>query len=182
MKGEPAVERWRHLRAIGLLPGVVAVVIPTLLVTATGIRLGWGLAAPWSGMLVAVGLVLIGLGLHLMRLSIGLFHRVGSGTLAPWDPPRRFVVEGIYRHVRNPMISGVFAILLGEAALLGCPALVLWFLLFACANAVYIPLVEEPGLVRRFGDDYRLYRRHVPRWIPRLRPWDGLAASERDAS
>jgi len=42
-------------------------------------------------------------------------------------------------------------------------------------NAIYIPLVEEPGLERRFGDDYFLYKKNVPRWIPRLRPWEGLS-------
>ncbi len=39
---------------------------------------------------------------------------------------------------------------------------------------VYIPLIEEPGLARRFGDDYRLYKNNVPRWLPRLTPWKAL--------
>jgi protein-S-isoprenylcysteine O-methyltransferase Ste14 len=43
--------------------------------------------------------------------------------------------------------------------------------IFAATNAIYFPLVEEPGLGRRFGRDYEEYRRHVPRWVPRLRPW-----------
>jgi protein-S-isoprenylcysteine O-methyltransferase Ste14 len=82
------------------------------------------------------------------------------------------VVLGPYRRVRNPMISGVMALVLGEAALFGSLGLFLFFAIFAAINAVYIPLVEEPGLVRRFGEDYRAYRRAVPRWIPRRRPWD----------
>jgi protein-S-isoprenylcysteine O-methyltransferase Ste14 len=36
---------------------------------------------------------------------------------------------------------------------------------------VYIPLLEEPLLLERFGDGYREYCRHVPRLLPRLRPW-----------
>jgi protein-S-isoprenylcysteine O-methyltransferase Ste14 len=98
-----------------------------------------------------------------------LFARVGEGTLAPWDPTRKLVVRGPYRHVRNPMITGVLAILLGEAALFGSWPLLVWAFGFFALNAIYMPLVEEPGLVRRFGDDYVRYRRNVPRWLPRLR-------------
>jgi protein-S-isoprenylcysteine O-methyltransferase Ste14 len=69
------------------------------------------------------------------------------------------------------MISGVFFILLGEAILVGSIPLASWLILFVLLNLIYIPLFEEPGLERRFGDDYRLYKQHVPRWIPRLRAW-----------
>jgi protein-S-isoprenylcysteine O-methyltransferase Ste14 len=88
------------------------------------------------------------------------------------------VVQGPYRHVRNPMISGVLGVLLGESALLGSLPLLAWSGVFWLANAVYIPLVEERGLEDRFGDDYRAYREHVPRWLPRLSPWQGLAPAE----
>jgi len=44
-------------------------------------------------------------------------------------------------------------------------------------NAAYIPLLEEPMLVNRFGDDYVTYERNVPRWIPRLTPWEGEAGT-----
>ena len=70
-----------------------------------------------------------------MQRTISLFARVGQGTLAPWDPTQRLVVLGPYRHVRNPMISGVLAILLGEAALLGSPPLLVWFGAFFAVNA-----------------------------------------------
>ena len=71
------------------------------------------------------------------------------------------------------MISGVLFNLLGEALLFGSPAIGLWFALFFLGNAIYIPLSEEPGLERRFGDAYRSYKAAVPRWIPRLTPWQG---------
>jgi protein-S-isoprenylcysteine O-methyltransferase Ste14 len=80
-------------------------------------------------------------------------------------------VRGPYRYVRNPMISGVLFVLLGEAALAGSLPLLLWFGLVFAINAVYLPLVEEPGLSRRFGDDYATYKANVPRWVPRIRPW-----------
>ena len=66
-------------------------------------------------------------------------------------------MQGPYRYVRNPMISGVAFLLAGEAALLGSIPLLLWFASVVAVNAVYLPLVEEPGLRRRFGEDYDVY-------------------------
>jgi protein-S-isoprenylcysteine O-methyltransferase Ste14 len=162
----------RHLRAIGPLPGLVALVVPIGIVWAYGADVGWGVPTPADIAAAVLGAALIGAGLMRMFQTISLLHAVGEGTLAPWDPTRRLVVRGPYRRVRNPMISGVLSILLGEAALLGSPELLLWFACVLAVNAVYIPLVEESGLVRRFGEDYLAYRRAVPRWIPRRRPWD----------
>jgi protein-S-isoprenylcysteine O-methyltransferase Ste14 len=88
-------------------------------------------------------------------------------------PTQKLVVRGIYRHVRNPMISGVCAILLGEALVFGSFNLLFWFGFVVLLNMIYLPLVEEPGLEERFGDDYLRYKQNVPRWIPRLRPWRG---------
>jgi protein-S-isoprenylcysteine O-methyltransferase Ste14 len=154
---------WRHLRAIGLLPFMATIVVPAVILWGTEPRVTWG-AVP--------GVPLILIGLLLMVRTVALFARAGEGTLAPWDPTSRLVVQGPYRRVRNPMISGVGFILLGEAATFGSLGILIWFALFAAANAIYMPLVEEPGLVRRFGEEYERYRRHVPRWLPRLRPWN----------
>jgi protein-S-isoprenylcysteine O-methyltransferase Ste14 len=162
----------RHLLAILLLPGVVTVVVPLWIVRSTGAwRVGWGLPAPVSLLPSILGCLLIGFGLLLMYRTISLFAGFGEGTLAPWDPPRRLVVRGVYRRVRNPMLSGVFFVLLGEATLLGSTPLFVWFLVVFAVNAVYIPLVEEPDLSQRFGEEYQVYKRNVPRWVPRPSPW-----------
>ena len=116
------------------------------------------------------GGVLICLGLVLMVATIRLFGTVGEGTLAPWNPPQRLVVRGVYRHVRNPMISGGLLILFDEALLAASLPILVLFGVFLVVNAVYIPLVEEAGLLKRFGSDYLTYQQNVPRWIPRLRP------------
>jgi protein-S-isoprenylcysteine O-methyltransferase Ste14 len=118
--------------------------------------------------------VLVGLvGFALFAWCVALFARVGRGTLAPWDPTRRLVVVGPYRHVRNPMISGVLGMLLGEALVLGSRVVAAWCATFLVINQIYFVLLEEPGLVARFGDDYRAYRAAVPRWVPRMQPWTG---------
>jgi protein-S-isoprenylcysteine O-methyltransferase Ste14 len=116
-----------------------------------------------------------------MYQTIGLFVRVGEGTLAPWDPTQKLVVRGVYRHVRNPMISGVFCILLGEAILAGSLPLLDWFFFFLLVNLIYIPLLEEPGLARRFGEDYLRYKENVPRWIPQVKPWEAPFDDRADA-
>jgi protein-S-isoprenylcysteine O-methyltransferase Ste14 len=152
---------WRHLRAIGLCPFVVTVVVPGIILWASEL-------APAGWALVLVGALLIALGLILVAWTVGLFATVGGGTLAPWDPTKRLVIRGPYRYVRNPMIDGVLLILLGEAALFGSPVLLIWLAAVLTANVVYIPLVEEPGLRERFGEGYDEYRASVPRWLPRL--------------
>lgn len=155
----------RAVVAVAALPGTVLVVVPMLIL--------WpfedvvDLASPllWGGSAV------LPLGLALVAWTITLFASRGRGTLAPWDPPSRLVVAGPYRHVRNPMITGVVIALVGEAMLFGSFGLLVWALGFFGANALYFRLVEEPGLERRFGDDYVEYRAHVPCWVPQPRPW-----------
>jgi protein-S-isoprenylcysteine O-methyltransferase Ste14 len=154
----------RQLRAVAALPLVVAGIVPALIAWRTGAQV-----AAWP--LAALGTALIAAGLALIGWTVRLLARIGRGTLAPWDPTARLVIAGPYRHVRNPMISGVLAVILGEAALLGSLALLAWAAGVFAVNAVYLPLVEEPGLRRRFGEEYERYRAAVPRWLPRLRPW-----------
>jgi protein-S-isoprenylcysteine O-methyltransferase Ste14 len=163
---------WRHARAIALLPGTVTVLVPAaILLLGDGPDVGWGLEGLAAALTIVLGLGLIVAGFALWVWTVRLFARLGEGTLAPWDPTSRLVVDGPYRHVRNPMITGVLAVLLGEAALFGSTGLLIWCAAFFAINSAYFVLSEEPGLVRRFGDDYRDYQRNVPRWIPRRRPW-----------
>jgi protein-S-isoprenylcysteine O-methyltransferase Ste14 len=169
------METWQHLRAILILPGMVLVVVPATILYLTGLDtfdLWQSLPAP-RFVLPLLGIVLICLGLVLMVATIRLFITVGKGTLAPWNPTQRLVVQGVYRHVRNPMISGVMFILLGEVFLSASLPLLVWFVVAVVVNVIYMPLVEEPGLVKRFGADYLAYKQNVPRWMPRARPWVG---------
>ena len=160
----------RQLLAIALLPFTVAILVPIWIARRYGIEVTVG-SSVGLVLLQLTGVVLLGLGFVLFVTSLLRFSTEGKGTLAPWDPPRVFVVHGPYRFVRNPMISGVILILFGEAcALLSAPHSI-WAVCFLIINLVSIPLVEEPQLERRFGDPYREYCRHVRRFIPRLRPW-----------
>jgi protein-S-isoprenylcysteine O-methyltransferase Ste14 len=162
----------RHLLSILVLPTTAAVLVPYLILAG---RPGGARLLPAHGPLhlaaLVLGAILAAVGLALVVVTVRWFATVGRGTLAPWDPTQRLVVTGVYRHVRNPMISGVLLILLGQAAGFRSAGLLLWAAGFFLLNATWIPLVEEPGLEKRFGETYREYRRHVPRWLPRLTPW-----------
>ncbi len=162
---------WRLLSTILILPGNALVVIPGAILWAAhgdGAALAPASPGQWTFWL---GLALAAVGLTLAAWTVRLFTVQGRGTPAPWDPPRRLVVDGPYRYVRNPMITSVLAMIAAEALLLQAWPLAGWLAVFLAANAIYFPLVEEKGLERRFGDDYRLYKANVPRWIPRLTPW-----------
>ena len=164
---------FKHIQSIILLPTMVAVVIPGVILFRTGtLNIGWSLTPPFNLAPALGGIVFLVLGLTLIVKTIALFATVGQGTLAPWAPPERLVVRGIYRHVRNPMISGLLCVLCGETLLIGSSPLLEWFGIFLLINLIYIPLLEEPGLEQRFGQPYRVYRQNVPRWIPRSKPWD----------
>jgi protein-S-isoprenylcysteine O-methyltransferase Ste14 len=146
-----------------ILPITVLIIVPINIETDWSITFGWNLI---------LGLILIIIGLIIMGLTISSFIRIGKGTLAPWSPTKKLVVIGLYRYVRNPMILGVFTVLLGETIGLWSVALLQWSIAFFAINTIYFILYEEPGLEKRFGEDYLNYKKHVSRWIPRLQPFD----------
>lgn len=154
------------------LPFAVLILIPALLLWWTDdFKPGWGLGSVGDWLVVLLGLAIMGAGLYLMAVTIRLFWKAGRGTLAPWAPPKKLVVAGPYRYMRNPMISGVLVVLLGEALFFGSLAIFVCAVAFFLINHFYFIFSEEPGLARRFGEEYLRYRENVPRWLPRLKPW-----------
>jgi protein-S-isoprenylcysteine O-methyltransferase Ste14 len=162
----------RLIRTIIILPGTVLVFLPAVILWATA-GTDWAPVpagtADWE---LWVALILLLPGLGLAAWTSRLFITLGEGTPAPWDPPRKLVVRGPYRYVRNPMITSVLIMLLAEAVFFRSWPIVGWMVVFWLANTIYFPLSEEKDLEARFGSDYRLYKANVPRWIPRPTPWD----------
>ena len=161
------------IKTIIILPGTVLVFVPGailwLVAESSPVAIApASLAQPrfWVGIVAAL------IGLSFAIWTVRLFLTAGEGTPAPWDPPKRLVVRGPCRHVRNPMISSVLLMLGAESLLFGSWHLAGWMLVFFLINTIYFSLVEEPGLERRFGDNYRRYKTNVPRWIPSWRRWD----------
>jgi protein-S-isoprenylcysteine O-methyltransferase Ste14 len=81
------------------------------------------------------------------------------------------VVGGLYRYVRNPMYIAVATTIAGQALILGRPVLLLYALAFGAIVYGFVRVYEEPTLQRSFGAEYDAYRRAVPGWRPRRRPW-----------
>jgi protein-S-isoprenylcysteine O-methyltransferase Ste14 len=114
-----------------------------------------------------LGLWVVGLGSILALICVSTFVHHGKGTPAPFDPPRKFVASGPYRAIRNPMYVGGWMILLGFGMMERSPAITLLSLVVAAGFHLFVVLIEEPGLERRFGQSYLDYKSSTPRWIPR---------------
>jgi protein-S-isoprenylcysteine O-methyltransferase Ste14 len=168
------IKTLRHILAILLLPFMAVIVLPAFLHnTAASYDSHWAETTPiaWAGYIT--GVLFAWLGFTLFVLCLNLFAIVGQGTLAPWDPTRKLVAVGPYRYVRNPMISGVAMMLIGQALFWGSWVIGLWAGIFIVINHTYFIWSEEPGLEKRFGESYMIYKANVPRWVPRLKPWMG---------
>jgi len=147
-------------------PGVVAGFIPWRLTR-------WKVRRPVPGGLAvrATGGVLLGAGAVTMANAFVRFVVEGLGTPLPVAPPQRLVVGGVYRHVRNPMYVAGEAAILGQALLLGQPRLLLYAASTAVPVVAFVRSYEEPTMLKTFGAEYEDYRRNVPGWLPRVRPW-----------
>ena len=149
-----------------LAPGVVAGLVPWWLTS-------WKAAArpAWWLPLRATGAVLLLAGVGVLVHAFARFVVEGLGTPAPVAPTRELVVGGLYRYVRNPMYLAVLAAIVGQALLLGRPVLLAYAAAVAAAFVAFVHWYEEPTLARQFGERYQAYRRAVPGWWPRRRPW-----------
>jgi protein-S-isoprenylcysteine O-methyltransferase Ste14 len=153
-------------------PGMVAGLIPWLLTRWQAREL----LPYWAPMRVLGGILLVAGLIALIRAFVR-FVMEGLGTPAPIAAPERLVVGGVYRYVRNPMYVAVLATIVGQGLLLGQLGLLLYAAATWLVVAAFVRWYEEPTLTRRFGEDYETYRRAVPAWWPRLRPWE---PAERD--
>jgi len=170
----PIVNKIRYtslIRSITLLPGTALIFIPGLILWISRNTSFAGIFASPSQLKFWLGILFLISGLILAVWTVKLQLTLGQGTPAPWDPPRKLVIRGPYRHVRNPMISGAILILLAEALLLQSWPIAIWMTIFMISNFLYIPMVEEKGLEKRFGQPYLRYKEEVPRWMPKLKPW-----------
>ena len=147
-------------------PGIVLVYLP-LWITRFRVPAG----EPWWQMALAG--VLIAAGVAPGFESARRFLAVGLGTLVPTAPTEHLVVSGFYRFVRNPMYVGVLIALIGEAVLFERRTMIVYLVIVWMVVNLFVCFYEEPTLTRRYGEEYLRFKRNVPRWLPRLRPWRG---------
>lgn len=150
----------KNLVFVLVVPGTVAVYLPWLILR------GQPIGSP-GYVLAAMLLGLLGGTIYLWCLWD--FAAFGRGTPAPIDPPKRLVVRGPYRHVRNPMYVCVLSVLLGWALLYKSLALVLYALAAGAVFHLFVVFYEEPHLRRVFGAEYEDYCSRVGRWMPAMR-------------
>ena len=153
------------IKAVILFPLNVMGVIPALILWFSGKLESY----QFMTISIASGGILIMVGLYIIWITVSLFTDYGKGTPAPYSPPKVLVAIGIYRYVRNPMMIGVWCVLIGEASLFMSIGILIWFLIFFIASILFVTLWEEGNLESRFGESYCEYKRHVPRRIPRIR-------------
>lgn len=160
------------IKGMLFIPGTALVFVPALILGATAAGQGEISLAGSGSVRFWIALVLASDGLILAAWTGTLFKTVGEGTPSPWDLPRKLVLRGPYLLFRNPMIAGVLLLLGAESLLFGSWYIALWLCVFFVLKTAYLVRVEEPELERRFGESYRRYKENVPRWIPRLQPWE----------
>jgi protein-S-isoprenylcysteine O-methyltransferase Ste14 len=145
----------RAVFAFLAMPGVVAFAVPISWLSATGhtqvVHL-WGIGVLAAGV---VGLA----------WTVRDFYVAGKGTLAPWAPPRRLVVVGLYRWSRNPMYLAVLTILAGWAIAFAMPQLGVYAAALAVAFHLRVVLGEEKWLAATHGEEWKAYAAHVRRWF-----------------
>ena len=117
------------------------------------------------------GILILILGIILFTKTVFLFFKFGNGTIAPWDPPKKFIIRGPYRYVRNPMLIGVNLILISEYLILNSLIIFIWSSIFIVINLIYHKFNEEKKLELRFGNSYTEYKKNVSAWIPRIKPY-----------
>jgi protein-S-isoprenylcysteine O-methyltransferase Ste14 len=144
-----------------LFIGLVLVYLPARVLAVAGVTRPARVGVPQMA-----GTVVGAAGAALAVWCILTFAVVGRGTPAPFDPPRRLVVRGPYRYVRNPMYLGAGLALAGAALFYEAAALWAYAAAFLLLLHLFVIWYEEPTLQRTFGEDYDQYRRQVRRWWP----------------
>ena len=141
-------------------PGVVAGLVPWGLT-------GWKVARP-PLIIAVVGYVILVAGVVVSLHAFVRFVNEGVGTPAPVAPTRHLVIGGLYRYVRNPMYIAVVSAVVGQAAIFGEPALLIYAAVLLVTFIIFVKAYEEPTLHEQFGAQYDAYRNSVPGWWPRV--------------
>ena len=146
-----------------------ALFIGLVLVYLPGRFLAWS-GIVWPAVIGApqVAEMIIGtIGAAIALWCVFTFAFIGKGTPAPFDPPRRLVIRGPYRFVRNPMYIGAGIALAGAALFYQSLSILIYAGLFFLATHLFVVLYEEPILRQTFGSEYEAYCRQVRRWWPK---------------
>jgi protein-S-isoprenylcysteine O-methyltransferase Ste14 len=155
---------FRAITYATLFIGFLLIYLPARLLASAGIVRASEIAAPQIA-----GMIVGSVGAALALGCIFTFATIGKGTPAPFDPPRKLVIRGPYRFVRNPMYIGAALALAGAALFYRSLPLLACAGAFLVACHLFVISYEEPTLRRSFGAEYLAYCQRVSRWWPALR-------------
>ncbi len=146
----------RALIAFISLPGIFALLLPPLIAQFD----------PWKGRHMTPGIIILFTGAVIVLWCVRDFLITGKGTLAPWDPPKRLIITGLYRYVRNPMYTGVLVTVFGWCVYFFSPILFLYNIILFIAFHLRVIKYEEHHLKEQFGREWEDYSKNVSRWFP----------------
>ena len=165
------MKRIEYLKVALILPVNVLITIPLLVIFFAREFYSYSIVTPLN-FIFYVAMFFLVLGLWLAIWSVRTFYSEGGeGTPGPWRPISKLIISGPYRYVRNPMLLGVFFLLLFETILLTSMPVFYWFIVFFVLNIVYFKNFEEKDLIKRFGTDYEDYKSKVPMIFPKFVPY-----------
>jgi protein-S-isoprenylcysteine O-methyltransferase Ste14 len=142
--------------------GLLLVYLPSRLLSWSGI-----VAPGATGVPQVAGMIMVAIGTVIALWCVFTFVFIGKGTPAPFDPPRKLVVRGPYRFVRNPMYIGAGMTLAGAALYYESVSLLIYAAVFFAVVHLFVVAYEERVLRRSFGSEYEAYCRRVRRWLPK---------------
>ena len=152
----------RAITYAALFIGFILVYLPSRFARWSGI-----VEPATTGVPQVAGMILVTVGTIIALWCVFTFVFIGKGTPAPFDPPRKLVIRGPYRFVRNPMYIGAAAVILGAGIILSSPSIAILAFAFLLIMHLVVVIYEEPVLADKFGDSYQQYRSSVHRWLIR---------------
>tara|TARA_B100000686_G_scaffold319923_1_gene371050 strand:- start:349 stop:870 length:522 start_codon:yes stop_codon:yes gene_type:complete len=157
-----------YIKVIILLPVNVLVTIPIIISLISKKKFSFNFIG-LNNLLFYLSIIFLVVGLWLAIWSVKTFYlKGGKGTPGPWNPVTNLIVSGPYRYIRNPMLLGVFFLLISESIIFSSIPILCWFLIFFIGNIFYFKKIEEKDLIKRFGSDYEKYKNNVPMLFPKI--------------
>ncbi|MBM3291739.1 isoprenylcysteine carboxylmethyltransferase family protein [Candidatus Bathyarchaeota archaeon] len=118
-----------------------------------------------------LGSIIFFTGLYIGIKSTRLLYKLGYGL--PWgevqsiSQSRKLVTQGLYEYTRNPMILGYSLLPCGMGIMFQSLTMSIIFpIIVIVINVGIVKFREEPNLVKRFGEEYQIYKRNTPFLIP----------------
>ena len=105
-------------------------------------------------------------GLMILISAVSLFKKKET-TVNPMNPEKAssLVVDGVFKHTRNPMYLGMSVVLLSisiQFNLIGGLLIVSFFMAYI---TVFQIIPEEEAMEENFGEEYLSFKRSTRRWI-----------------